>query len=294
MLVTKIQRFSTHDGPGIRTAVFFKGCPLSCFWCHNPENKSFDRELSFDPKICVMCGACEAVCPNACHIVKNGGHEYLRSLCIKCGNCVNICPAGALEFLGKEMTPAEILKEVLSDKAFYGNEGGITLTGGEPLVQKDVPQLLELCDESGISCCFETSGAGDPDISKTAASLCDFFFVDIKDGNPDRLLKNTGADISQLDANIRLMDKYARNKFAIRAILLKGVNSDKENYDHIGGVFKSLKNCIGVELLPYHALYGNKCLRIGLSDTSCKDFVPDADALKEAEVYLKSIGVVVI
>lgn len=294
MLVTKIQRFSTHDGPGIRTAVFFKGCPLSCFWCHNPENKTPETDISFDFKLCVKCGACEAVCPNSCHSISEDGHVFNRKNCIKCGNCVNICPTGALEFIGKEMTPQEILKEVLSDKAFYGKKGGITLTGGEPLIHKDAIELLKLCNSEDISCCFETSGAGDPEISETAASLCDFFYVDIKDGNSERLFKNTGADISNIIANIKRMDKATRRSFALRAILLKGVNCDRENFDYIGGVFKSLKNCIGVELVPYHALYGNKCIRIGLPDTSSRDLIPDADTLGEAENYLKSIGVTVI
>ena len=294
MLITKIQRFSTHDGPGIRTAVFFKGCPLSCFWCHNPENNSFTEDLSFDDKICVKCGACEAVCENSCHVVNENGHTFNRKDCTMCGACVNICPACALELIGKEMTPQEIVDEVLSDKAFYGSNGGITLTGGEPLAHKEAIDLLKLCEEKGISCCFETSGAGAPGVSRTAASMCDTFYVDIKDGNAERLFENTGADIDQIDSNIKAMDQCAKGTFVIRAILLKGVNMDSDNYDHIAKVFSELKHCSGVELVPYHALYGNKYTRIGLKDESSKDYIPDEAGLKAAEEYLRSKGVTVI
>ncbi|MBP5313136.1 MAG: glycyl-radical enzyme activating protein [Clostridia bacterium] len=294
MLITKIQRFSTHDGPGIRTCVFFKGCPLSCFWCHNPENRSFSPDIFFDERFCIKCGACASVCPRSCHVINDDGHLFDRTNCIKCGKCAEVCPSEALTLSGREMTAEEILEVIKADRAFYGDRGGVTLTGGEPLAFRESVDILRLCEKEGIGCCFETSGAGIPEVSAEAASLCWDFFVDIKDGDPERHLKNVGVSKEKLLKNIKLMDENAKGKFTLRAILLKGVNADETNYDYIAEVFRELKNCRGVELVPYHALYGSKYTRLGIKDESSSGYVPGKEDLERAAEQLRSKGVVII
>ena len=135
MLVFNIQHFSTHDGPGIRTVIFMKGCPLSCAWCHNPEGKGFYPELSFDAARCVGCQKC-GICPNGAHSF-DGVHVLDRTKCVVCGKCAEVCPVGALEVIGREYSVGELLREVGKDDIFYGDDGGVTISGGEPFAQAD-------------------------------------------------------------------------------------------------------------------------------------------------------------
>ena len=133
MKITKIQRFCMHDGPGVRTVVFLAGCPLRCSWCHNPEGQSFDTEILFEAKKCANCGACAAACPTGAHSFEAGVHAFDRAICISCMKCTKVCCTKALEPSAVDMTADEILAFVEKDRAFYGKEGGVTLSGGEPL-----------------------------------------------------------------------------------------------------------------------------------------------------------------
>ena len=141
--VFNIQRFSIHDGPGIRTTVFLKGCPLHCFWCHNPEGMHPRQEIQFYPARCIMCGECVLACQQGAHILQDGMHTYNRELCIQCGRCVAGCPAGAVELVGKEMSVDQVMQEVLADRPFYETScGGMTVSGGEPLLQVEFTRSI--------------------------------------------------------------------------------------------------------------------------------------------------------
>ena len=196
-MVFDIQRFSIHDGPGIRTTVFLKGCPLRCRWCHNPEGIPPEPMLSFTPSRCVGCGRCLEACPRKAHQNRGGEHTLDRSLCQVCGRCAEACCSGALEIVGKRMSVEEVLREVLSDRAFYETSGGgMTLSGGEPLLQGDFCEaLLGEAKRQGLHCCVETSGLATWELIDRLRPLVDLWLYDLKetdaqqhrDAHPDQL-----------------------------------------------------------------------------------------------------------
>ena len=158
--IFNIQKFSINDGPGIRTTVFLKGCPLSCLWCHNPESKLTKREIMYDEKKCIGCAKCATVCKNGAHSFDGGVHAYLRADCSACGECTAECVAEAVSAVGEEKTAREVIAEVMKDKMFYDTSGGgLTISGGEPMMQFDFTyELLRLAKESGLQTCIETCG----------------------------------------------------------------------------------------------------------------------------------------
>ena len=159
-IVFQIQRFSLYDGPGIRTVVFLKGCPLRCIWCHNPEGICTEPQIMYNPAQCIGCGTCAGVCPQGCHLMRSGGHLFARDQCISCGKCAEACFSRALSVVGKRMSADEVMEEVLRDLPFYRESGGgLTLSGGEPFMQPGFAlALLKSAKEHGIFTCVETSG----------------------------------------------------------------------------------------------------------------------------------------
>ena len=209
-----LQRFSTHDGPGIRTTVFLKGCPLRCLWCHNPEGLDPDLQLSFLSSQCVGCGECRDVCPNHAHRIELCAdrivHTLERPQCRRCGWCAAACVSGALEQVGRDVSVAEVLREVLADRAFYGlSGGGLTLSGGEPLLQADfTAAVLQAAKDQGIHCCLETSGYARWQQWEGLVSLVDLFLYDYKETDPQRHVEYTGVSNALILENLRAL--YAR------------------------------------------------------------------------------------
>ena len=158
--IFEIKRFAVHDGDGIRTTVFFKGCPLKCVWCHNPEGIDFKPELAYYENKCINCGECIRVCPNNAHTIEKGVHIFNRKKCTGCGNCEEVCLGNALTLYGEEVTEDELLPKLLEDKEFYENSnGGVTLSGGECLMQSDFcAELLKKLKENGINTAVDTCG----------------------------------------------------------------------------------------------------------------------------------------
>ena len=293
-LVTKIQKFCTHDGPGIRTTVFLKGCPLRCKWCHNPETQKFTNEYYYSKDLCIGCSACVNVCEEGCHSFENGMHIINRKLCQGCNKCSNICPSSALEVCGRKMDVNEIIHQVMQDKSFYGNNGGLTISGGEPMAQpKETLTLLEVAKESGLNTVLETCGYFDSKYVSKLSKLVDLFLYDFKDSDPIRHKENTGVSLDTILKNLHLLDKLGC-KIRLRCIMISGVNMNENHFVEICKLYHSLNNCEGVELLPYHQFGDGKNALLGELSYSKTEWVPSNKEMLKARKYLRKNKVKVI
>ena len=289
--VTEIQRFCMHDGPGIHTTVFLKGCPLRCRWCHNPETQKREPELLFYPNKCIFCKACEASCSQDAHTAGEI-HSLDREKCVRCFRCAENCPAGALEVCGKDMSVEEILSIVQKDSAFYGTAGGMTLSGGEPFLQKEgAVALLKACKRCGISTAVETCGYADPEVLRAAAAYVDLFLWDLKDTDEVRHRSYTGVSNRRILENLSMVDKLG-GKIRLRCILVNGVNTNAEHYRRVADIAKGLHHLEGVEYIPYHAYGGTKATFLGMEENGRADWIPDAYQMECAKAALAEEGIV--
>ena len=285
-IIFDIQRFCTHDGPGIRTAVFMKGCNLHCKWCHNPESLSVKTQILLNPQFCIGCGGCVAVCDKHT-FSENGTHSIDRAACNHCGKCSEACPAGALEASGRRADIEEILEDVQKDQLFYTESGGgLTVSGGEPTCQPEfLLALLRAAKEEGLHCCIETNGAGDPAVYREILPYIDLFLFDVKDTDPARLKENTGADLNKVLENLRLIDSLG-GKTVLRCIILGDINDNDAHYQALKEIRDSLSNCVGIELLPYHTFGISKAERLDESDRYVTYKVPEKEAIARGKEIL--------
>ena len=187
-MIFDIQHFSLSDGPGIRTTVFLKGCPLSCLWCHNPESQCYSPELMFHPEQCISCGRCTGVCPQDCHAIQRGVHIFDRSRCNRCGKCAGVCIPGALTVCGENRSPDAILDEVEQDRLLYDySGGGLTISGGEPLARPEFTETLCIrARKRNIHICLDTSGFAPQAVFSNIVQLADLILFDIKTVIPEK------------------------------------------------------------------------------------------------------------
>ena len=283
--VSNIQKFCIHDGDGIRTCVFLKGCPLRCVWCHNPE--SFDRApmLLFNKEKCSSCGRCIAIC--SARTIENGNLEINREKCDKCGKCLKICINDANEIIGKEMTVEEVLDEVLKDKMFYDTSGGgLTVSGGEPSYQPEFTlELLALAKENGISLAIETCGIGSRDFYQNAADLGATFLFDIKCIDPVRHKELTGADNTHIMANLKyLMDRGA--DIIIRLPLVPDCNDSDEDIARLSEFLSENKGRYRyAEIMPYHTLGIGKSEKLGMTASYIHDSASDEEISRWTSLF---------
>ncbi len=284
-IVFNIQRFCIHDGDGIRTCVFLKGCPLRCIWCHNPESISKDPVLSFNLKKCSLCGRCISACP--ARTLQNGILNLDREKCIRCGNCTQICLNGANEIIGKDMTSAQVVEEVLKDKIFYDmSAGGVTVTGGEPSYQAEFTlEILQLSKEAGVALAVETCGIGSRDFYKKSADLGTTFLFDIKCINPLLHRKLTGADNTHILSNLHyLMDRGA--DIVIRLPLVPGCNDSDEDIVLLADFLnKNQGRYRYAEIMPYHSLGIGKSENTGLSAAYIHGNAGDAETSRWCSLF---------
>lgn len=257
-----IQRMSVHDGDGLRTTVFLKGCPVRCIWCHNPESQKFENEVLFMEDRCVLCGACVKVCPNGCHEITDGKHVFHREKCDACLKCVEACPAKALTSASKEYTVEQVLEIVCRDKLFYGEDGGLTISGGEPMSQiAFTEELCKQAKQAGLNVDVETCGYCPTEYFDRILPYVDEFLYDVK-AIPEKHKEFTGVESDLILENL----KYICEKGAtvvLRCPIIPGCNDTKEHYAFIQSLAKALPNIKRVDLEPYHAFGLGKYTQLG-------------------------------
>lgn len=279
--VFNIQRFSLHDGPGIRTTVFLMGCNLNCRWCHNPEGKSCNILLQYDQKKCIGCGACVSACPNGVHRICSEGHQVLFDRCTGCGKCMQVCPAGALNFSGREYTPEEMADRICQDLLFYKNNGGVTFSGGEPLLQADfVAETARLCRERGVpTVTVDTAGLLPKAAFEKVLPYVDFFLFDIKALTETVHIAGTGASNEKILENLRWLDTQGKTIY-IRVPVIPGINDSPEELEKIGAFVKQLHTVRELRLLPYHTFGREKYATLGYPEPECFPIPNDETMVK--------------
>jgi len=274
--VFNVQRYSVHDGSGIRTTAFLKGCPLACSWCHNPEGIEPSREILVLADRCVGCLACVEACPQPAVDRPDGKPWTNRAICRICGRCVAACARGARKLVGREVTVEGLAQELERDRPFYEESGGgVTLSGGEPLMQADFAlAVLELCRERGLHTALDTSGAAPTDVVVRAAALSDLVLFDLKQLDPDEHRSAVGAELGPILENLRAMDDVGVETW-IRFPLIPGATDSRENVTALADTVLSLTNTRRIHVLPFHRTAADKYARLerswrhdGLADAS--------------------------
>jgi pyruvate formate lyase activating enzyme len=278
--IFEIKRFAVHDGDGIRTTVFFKGCPLKCVWCHNPEGIDFKPQLAYYENKCTGCGKCASVCPSGAHGIK-AGHIFEREKCICCGVCADTCYANALTLYGKDASAKELIPILLEDKDFYDTSGGgVTLSGGECLIQADFcAELLKQLKENGIHTAVDTCGFVPRENIDKVIPYTDIFLYDIKAIDEDVHKRCTGRSNKLILENLKYIDGCGKS-IEIRIPYVPNYNDSQIN--KIAALLKTLKNVKKVKLLPYHNYAASKYSALGM-DNTLPDLMPQSCEISRLE-----------
>ena len=269
-MVFDIKRFAVHDGPGIRTTVFLKGCPLRCVWCHNPESMLRRPEIAFHPDKCIHCGRCLEVCP------LDEDKKLDREFCTGCGACAEVCPSGARVLCGRELSVDEVMAEVVRDKPFYDNSGGgVTVSGGEPLAQPAFAcEILRSCRDESIHTTLDTTGYAEWSVLAEVASQADLVLYDLKHADPQQHSDLTGVSNEVILKNARRLAETGK-PMIVRIPVIPACTDSAENIGNIGKFVSSLGDSVkSVELLPYNRLAEAKYHQYGYSDYKLEGLEP--------------------
>ena len=289
-IIFNIQRYSIHDGPGIRTTVFLKGCPLNCWWCQNPESQLSGQEMIFWGDRCIGCGACSTICPSGAIQIKNGIPITEKEKCILCGKCIEKCPAIAREIIGEKLTAEEVIKEIEKDLVFYEESGGgVTFSGGEPLGQSEFLEgLLNGCREKKIHTAVDTSGYIFWEILNKINPKVDLFLYDLKLMDNERHKKYTGVSNEIILENLEKLSSVHNNIF-IRFPVIPGINDDYQNIKEMGEFLSSLE-ITQVNLLSYHYIGKDKYRRLGSAYKLATTQPPSKEKLSEVSAILRKFN----
>ncbi len=297
-IIFDIQNYAIYDGPGIRTTIFLKGCPLKCIWCQNPESQEMKPQLSYFYEKCVGCGACISVCPNNAIQLIDGKVLRDREHCTVCGSCVNACPNNVREIIGKYMTIEELVEIVVRDKPFYDNSGGgVTISGGEPTMQAEfLFELLRALKSNNIHTAIETCGYFNGELIPKLIDLVDLFLFDIKHMNPDSHLNFTGVSNEIILSNFnKILSKVGNEKIISRIPLIPSININLDEINAIAEFLRDANYNGPIHLMPYNKLAKTKYEKIGKGELY-KDMGNLTEVLinKIVEIFeLKSFQVII-
>lgn len=291
LMMFDLQRFALHDGPGIRTTVFLKGCPLNCVWCHNPESKKHVPQLCFLEKKCISCGRCQAVCPHQVHVLSPEGHRIDFDRCRQCGRCVEVCPSQALKIFGTTRSSDDILREVLKDRDFYRRSGGgLTVSGGEPMQQfEGLKELLRKARENDLHICLDTSGQAATAKYEEIAEDVDLFLFDYKMTDPLEHKKYIGADNRLILENLDVLCCRG-SRIYLRCPIIPGINNNESHYRKIAELSRKYEQIEQVNLMVYHDMAKGKTGQIGEEYPLASVKTVEAEEKKQIYAQLESFG----
>ncbi len=280
-IIFNIQRYTVHDGPGIRTTVFLKGCSLRCGWCHNPESWREQPEIIFDSRKCLQCYQCISLCPHQAITIRNHYPYTEKQRCRACGSCITVCPGQAREFVGKAVTTHEVGQEIRKDLVFYQESGGgVTFSGGEPLMQIDfLEELLSSCQEEGIHTAVDTCGYAPWSHFERLIPLVDLWLYDLKVMDESRHLQYTGVSNQRILENLTSLTRKT-DQITMRIPVIPGVTDSSDEAQQMA----TLAHTLGIKkvsLLPFHRMGSEKYERLGMDHKAAAFTVPSEEYISE-------------
>lgn len=291
--VASIKRNMIHDGPGIRTTVFLKGCPLRCQWCSSPQTWKLDSEVIFLNKKCIGCGLCAGTCEN--DAIKSEGHRIDYKKCINCGGCVEVCPAHALRYSAKRMVSEEVVDTVKRDMNYYVESGGgVTLSGGEILMQASfAKEILQLCQKAHIHTAIESSAYGDWEDLQEILKYTDIAYFDLKHVNEQEHKKYTGVSNKKIKNNIEKAVQSGLCRVVLNIPLVPGVNDDEKNLEELALFMKAL-SISDLRVLPFHKLGEHEYIELGMKYSMAEHEAFEKNELIKKKDYLIKRGINIV